>query len=931
MSTSSQEIPPPDDRPTPEHEIAHVANQPESTSVAATTASMQDVPLPEDRPKAGDETAHTANGEESTSVVEPTAGGHDLPPPENQPAQDEVANTRSQPETPNLGAAYTIMRALHGNRVPDGPLGPSTVPAVVLEFPIAIATENLVQHLKRCQKHNCSHVPQPLWVYRRMRPDAIRKAKEQVYKVLWTHPNHELVALVRKEILESYSKLADEITTGKVFIGEKLAEILNELGPNGSRVLAAVLWALEFKGPNADMLFRILVPLAEDGDSQSSESKEAVTHDDHRKRSLKAKRESVRDFARVKRAVEQATKDLQLKSQALEKTKSDLSASQHKLHELAQKFETVESQLKDKESAYRTLEHDAERAARVKDNLRRDLRQLQNSQRELEVGRSNLARQLATSRQEIEHLKLKLDAVPQGSDAVMEFLRLEDGRIGTDRTINSGGARERADEEWRLYRKLKNAFLEFRPQYREPPPVRIRPKSSLRLLALGGSGEVGRSCYLLELGKHRILVDCGIKPSEREDLYPEIDRLERVDALILTHAHTDHIGWVPALTRRFPALDIYCSEGTAALLPVMLDDCYQHYMRKMLAQRERAKYIANAAIVEEKYGAEDVNAVPNLVINCTFGEEERLPFGDISIQFHRAGHILGAASVLIKDQSGRRVFFSGDFSSFPQLTVQAADWSQELGEIDLLILESTYGNREHRPLDYSRSELISFVGKTIESRGSVILACFGLGRAQELIKLISAARRNGDLPLAPVHVDGMIKRINPIYQRLADFEVPPGSINEVSGEADRQDVAASAQETPSIIVTTSGMLTGGPVLHYARQLLFDPRHRIVLTGYQDEGAPSRALRELITGPRRVPFVDERGDMAEFEAAMPAKEFSFSSHADRPGLIDYAGRLRPKNIALVHGEPTAQDALRQRLLQLHSKSNVICGPSELSVP
>jgi Cft2 family RNA processing exonuclease len=638
----------------------------------------------------------------------------------------------------------------------------------------------------------------------------------------------------------------------------------------------------------------------------------------------------VRDLARFKRAVEQATKELQLKAQALEKTKRELEGLQRKYHELVEKLEAVERRLKDTNAAYRTLEHDAERTARANDNLRRDLRQLQDAQRELEVGRSDLARQLATDRREVENLKLKLEAVPRGSNAVMEFLRAEEGRIQTDRTISSGGTRERADHEWLLYRKLEKAFLEFYPQYRQPPPVRIRPKNSLRLLALGGSGEVGRSCYLLELGKHRILVDCGIKPSDCEDLHPEIERLERVDALILTHAHTDHIGWVPALTRRFPELDIYCSEGTAALIPVMLDDCHQHYMRKMVTQRERAKYILNAAVVEEKYDGEDVYAVPNLLIKCSFNEEEQLPFGDVSLRFYRAGHILGAASVLILDQSGRRIFFSGDFSSFPQLTVPAADWPDELGEVDLLVLESTYGNRVHKPLDDRRGELISFVCKTIEGHGSVILASFGLGRAQELLKLISAAQSGGELPAVPVYVDGMIKRINPIYQRLADLQLSP-ALYEVSGEADRQDVAASAQAKPSIIVTTSGMLTGGPVLHYARLLLPDRRHRIVLTGYQDEGAPSRALRGLIDGPRRVAFPDERGEMVEFEAAMPAKEVRFSSHADQPGLIDYAGRIRPKNIALVHGEAAAQGELRQRLLQLHSKSAVICGPSEFTVP
>jgi Cft2 family RNA processing exonuclease len=909
MTLSVQDVGPRNDGPTPEHQVA---DAPIPNDGPTPEHQITDAPTPNDGPTP-----------EHQVVDAPIP--NDGPTPEHQ-----VADAPKQPEAHGLTVAYAIMRALHGDRIPDGALGPDNVPAAVLDLPIAIATENLVRHAKRCQNLNCPHVPQPLRAYRRMRPDAIRNAKEQVYKALWTHPNHELVVQVRKQILDNHRKLADEISTGRVLTGEKLAKTLNELGSNGPFVLAAVLWALEFKGPSAEMLFRILVPLAIGEDSQSSETEGEVTSDDLRRSSLKAKRESARDFARFKRAAEQATKDLQLKTQALEKTKGEFEGSQRKFIELEKKLEAVERQLKDTNAAYRTLEHDAGRAARVNDNLRRDLRQLQDAQRELEVGRSDLARQLAGDRREVENLKLRLEAVPRGSDAVMEFLRAEEARIETDRTISSGGTRKRADQEWLLYRKLEKAFLEFYPQYREPPPVRIKPKSSLRLLALGGSGEVGRSCYLLELGKHRILVDCGIKPSECEDLHPEIERLERVDALILTHAHTDHIGWVPALARRFPELDIYCSEGTAALIPVMLDDCHQHYMRKMYTRRERAKYIANATAVEEKYDAEDVSLVPNLLIKCSFNEEEQLPFGDVSLRFYRAGHILGAASVLIQDPSGRRIFFSGDFSSFPQLTVQAADWPDELGEVDLLVLESTYGNRVHTPLQDRRNELISFIRKTIEGQGSVILASFGLGRAQELLKLISSAQNSGELPSAPVYVDGMIKRINPIYDRLADLQLSRAKLYEVSGEGDRQDVAASAQERPSIIVTTSGMLTGGPVLHYARLLLPDRRHRIVLTGYQDEGAPSKALRGLIEGPRRVAFQGERGEIVEFEAAMPAKEVRFSSHADQPGLIDYAGRIQPKNIALVHGEAAAQQELRQRLLQLHSKSDIICGPSELTV-
>src|SRR5207237_10320979 len=139
-------------------------------------------------------------------------------------------------------------------------------------------------------------------------------------------------------------------------------------------------------------------------------------------------------------------------------------------------------------------------------------------------------------------------------------------------------------------------------------------------------------------------------------------------------------------------------------------------------------------------------------------------------------------------------------------------------------------------------------------------------------------------------------------------------------EAERQEVAISAQTRPSIIITTSGMLTGGPVLLYARHLLPNPRHRIVLTGYQDEGAPSRVLTDVAAGRRIVTYEDERGDEANFDAAMPAEEVGLSAHADQPGLLEYAGKMRPRQIALVHGEWQGQQLLREKLLTIHPKSD-----------
>jgi Cft2 family RNA processing exonuclease len=830
-----------------------------------------------------------------------------------------------------LGPWFALLRVAVGDRISQGPLDSENVPPSALALPVEVAIEHLVQHAKRCNNPNCPHVPAPLHVYRRMRPDAIRGqagSRERVFKTLWNYRDHELVRWVQDRILKAYPRVADAASSGE-FTADGLHTLLSDVGQNGPAVLAAVLWATGFKGKDAELLFRCLVALVELKQAQGTEKAEPTESPDDSTSVRSQFRAAKRERNRAVQTSEQLQHDLQLKNSALERVHRDLEDSEKKYKRTIDDVNRLRLQLRETDLAYKEAKRGGEKATNTATTLRRDLREQQKAMEEMEAARADLALRLAVERQTIKHLKLELASVPRGSDAVNVFLREEEERLEIARTIAAGGDRARADQAWTFHRKLKNAFLEAYPQYRHAAPIKARAKTVARLLTLGGSAEVGRSCYVVELGKHRIMVDCGIKPSASEDLHPRIEQMDRLDALVLTHAHTDHIGWVPALLRRFPDIGIYCSDATAALLPVMLDDCYQHYVRKITSQRDRAKYISNAAPVQEFYDKGNVQEVPWHVCKCSFNREEGLPFGDASLLFYPAGHILGAASVLLQDLTGRRIFFSGDFASFPQLTVGRAEWPEEIGDIDLLVLESTYGGREpHRPLEESRKNLVSFLEKTIEGQGSAILASFGLGRAQELLKLIDISLNAGDLPSVDVWVDGMIKRINPIYRWLASFDLSAPSIREVTGETERQEVAFSAQKHPSIIITTSGMLTGGPVLHYARHLLPDPRHRIVLTGYQDEGAPSKTLMDVASGRRTVTYQDERGGEAKFEAAMPAEQVGLSAHADQPGLLEYAGKLRPRLIALVHGESRGQQLLREQLLKIHPKSDVVCGPADL---
>ena len=713
---------------------------------------------------------------------------------------DDAESPRSSPEA-DPAPALALLRALHGEDVPDGPLGPETVPEGVLDPAVKVALKLIEFHGRVCSKIHCSHLPPPLRRYQRMRPKVIQGIARQVHAALWSHPDHEMVEAVREMILQEHAELAGQIYDGSLLRGDRLGELLRDR--KGIRNLASVLWASEFQAPHSEELFRCVVPIAV---KSAADPAGAPKADPGSLKKLKGEsRKLQRQLKEAREEAEKLQAALRQREGALEQARGEGRTARERAEEAAAEAESLQDRLEVVHSDVEERDLKLAQTERLNADLMRDRRRLQEEIRSKDQERSRLASRLANENTRVKRLEQEAAGRPRGADAAWRFLRREKERLEAD-GAGSGNGRA-GGGEWAAHRRLEEAFLDAYPRFLPPAPAAVPPppKQPLRLVALGGSSEIGRSCYLLELGDRRILVDCGIKASFSRDLYPACEELDRIDALLLTHAHTDHIGWVPALVRRFgDDLDIYCSSGTAALLPVLLQDCRQHYLQKMRRRRDNAQYGSETEGPRDAYAQEDVDLVPYLVCGCEFGERERLPFDDVSVSFFPAGHILGAASILIEDGRGRRVFFSGDFSSFHQLSTPAAAWPEDLGEVDLLVLESTYGNRRHQPMEEVRADLLSFIRETTQTRnGSVILASFALGRAQELLTLIAAAQEAGELPAAlPVHFDGMIREINPIYADQGDFDLPE-SFREVSGPFGRQDLARTAQTVPSVIVTTS--------------------------------------------------------------------------------------------------------------------------------
>jgi len=428
----------------------------------------------------------------------------------------------------------------------------------------------------------------------------------------------------------------------------------------------------------------------------------------------------------------------------------------------------------------------------------------------------------------------------------------------------------------------------------------------MKITFLGGVGTVTGSRFLIESGATRVLVDCGLyqglKQLRLRNWRPTPFAPDSLDAVLLTHAHLDHSGYLPALARDGFGGPIHCTAPSGALCGILLPD--SGYLNEEDARYANRKRFSKHEPALPLYTQEDAEAVLGQLRPRAFGEVLRV--GELSVRFFPVGHILGAAGVEVRDRR-HGVVFSGDLGRFDDLLMRPPE---PPAEADWIVMESTYGDREHGEAD-PVAEIASVLRRTLERGGALLMPSFAVGRAQTLLFCLHRIFEQGLAPRVPVYVNSpMATNVTALYQRFHEFHRL--SAEECASVCDVaefvRDVEASkelsAKRGPMVIVSASGMATGGRVLHHLRALAPDPRNTILLPGFQAVGTRGAAIA---AGAESVKI---HGQLVPVRAEVIQLDL-LSAHADRQDLIRWLGSAprTPRRVFLVHGEPAAADALR----------------------
>ncbi|MFQ5406165.1 MAG: MBL fold metallo-hydrolase RNA specificity domain-containing protein [Candidatus Micrarchaeia archaeon] len=401
---------------------------------------------------------------------------------------------------------------------------------------------------------------------------------------------------------------------------------------------------------------------------------------------------------------------------------------------------------------------------------------------------------------------------------------------------------------------------------------------------LGSAKEVGRSCILVE-GKHEnVLLDCGIKMVKNEE-FPLLDNktVKTIDKVVLSHAHLDHSGYLPALYAAGYKKKVLLTKPTRDLIHLLLAD----YLKLNKAacpfnRKDVETLLKNTRLLEYNSPSKEKKGYP--------------------ITFREAGHILGSAITEVNAE--KKIIYSGDFNLRSSRLLEGSASGLE-GEI--LILESTYGGRkdEHLSNKDVGKMLVDSVNATLEKDGKVIIPTFAIGRGQEILFALENYLRSGGMKKCPVFLDGMITKALKIYRHNAiylkreiqkriltsDDDPFKSTYYQIPRTKDKADVFEAGK---AVIITTSGMLNGGPVLHYLKKLGHNKKNKIILVGFQVDGSRGRAL---LNGAKELEIHGE-----QVEVNLEVDQARFSGHSDRRDLLKFTKSIKGlKKVFVNHGE------------------------------
>jgi metallo-beta-lactamase family protein len=426
----------------------------------------------------------------------------------------------------------------------------------------------------------------------------------------------------------------------------------------------------------------------------------------------------------------------------------------------------------------------------------------------------------------------------------------------------------------------------------------------------GGADTVTGSRHLVQMGEQRILLDCGLfqgfKVLRERNWAPPSPELLQADAVVLSHAHLDHSGWLPALVKHGYRGPIYATPATRDLAEVLLLDSAD--LQEEDARRANRYGYSRHDKALPLYTRRDAQRAIAKIVPLAPGRDKLC--GEVRIGFTPVGHLLGACAVTLT-RGDERLVFSGDIGRSNDLLMPAP---QPIERADVLLVESTYGNRTH-PGDDAPARLAQIIRDTVQRGGSVLLPSFAVGRAQALMLVLQRLKNAGEIPHGlPVFLDSpMAVQATALYHKHRRLlRIKAREAEHLSdgvrfiGDA-QQSMRLTRSRFPSVIISASGMATGGRVLHHLKAMAPEPRHHIVFAGFQVGG--SRGAR-LVEGAREVKI---HGEYVPVRAAVSQLE-GFSGHADGNELMAWLRGFKqaPRQTFVVHGEPDASDVLRLRI-------------------